>query len=348
MVLVPQAVSMQFGPYLTARRLFIAVGWPVEAATNWSVFGSVLDVMQGANPALDQPIPFPPGQDVEVILTAGVDVPAADSAVSSPSVEPDPTAESRPSETTTTPQGALKGLDDILAVAESIAQPAPSAAPTARATPAAIPPQHVAPPVAYPTMPVPAPQMMPGTASPAMSTNGMGAMPAPQDAAAGPAADRVFASIEADWRAIEQLERQLAALTKQLNGQASKLQSLNRDLAPQERLVADSNDVKEWNDVRRMLRDAAANISKQVRAFDIGTVSAAGNRNRFQEIFTQYVQTRTPFDGMQQTAHEFEQHRKVCQSLMTKSGSALTGAQRDAEGKARTVLGRIRAKQRKK
>lgn len=274
-VLVPHAVSAQFGPYLTARRLFAAIGWPLDAAASWAVFGTVLDVMQGTNPALDQPIPFPPGQDMEIVLNSA------------------------------------RGSHQADNVAVGSQQPL-------------------------------------GSAPPAIPAVEAGTIPNAQTAVAGPAADRVFASIEADWRAIEQLERQLAALTKQLNGQASKLQSLNRDLAPQERLAADSNDVKEWNDVRRMLRDAAANISKQVRAFDTGTVSAAGNRNRFQEIFTQYVQTRTPFDGMQQTAHEFEQHRKVCQSLMTKSGSALTGAQRDAEGKARTVLGRIRAKQRKK
>ena len=49
--------------------------------------------------------------------------------------------------------------------------------------------------------------------------------------------ERILAAIEADWKAIEQVERQLASVTKQLSGQAAKLQSLNRDLNTNERMA---------------------------------------------------------------------------------------------------------------
>lgn len=158
--------------------------------------------------------------------------------------------------------------------------------------------------------------------------------------------DRLYAAMEADWHAIEKLERQLAAVTKQLNGLAGKLQSLNRDLSPHERLAADNNDVKDWSEARRFLRDAASQISKQVRAFDIGTVSSAGNRNRFSDIYENHVKTRKPFDGMHAVAAEFEAHRKTCQNLLQQSSAALSAAQRDGEGRARSVLSRISAKAR--
>lgn len=265
---------------------------------------------------------------------------------------------------------AVMGLDEILAAAEPVdavdEPPSPSQnAPAATAAPTPVAGQPTPPfgglPGNGPVIPQPMPPggyMPPQVAAVPMTAAPMAAVPpavgqpglpvatAPisSNGPPDPNAERIFASIEADWRAIEQLERQLASVTKQLNSQAAKLQSLNRDLSTHERMAADSNDIKDWNDVRRMLRDGAANISKQVRAFDIGTVSAAGNRNRFQEIFENHVKPKVPFDNMVGVAQEFEAHRKVCQNLLTQSASALSGAQRDAEGRARSTLSRISSK----
>lgn len=348
---VPAAMFAQFGMYLTARRVIAATGLPIEAVASWSLMGTTLETQGGTNPILDQPLPPLQGVEHEVIVT-----PHAGAIVG----EPGPASGAAPAAAgaaSTKPDDpmALEGVDDILAAATPIEQaaqepqavpPMAAPAPMAAPIPAAAPAPTAAPVAAY----APQPQQVVGgmptpSVPPAVADSGM---PAASGGAVDAIAERVFASITADWRAIEQLERQLASVTKQLNGQASKLQSLNKDLGPQERLAADSNDIKAWTDVRRMLRDAAALISKQVRAFDIGTVSAAGNRNRFSDIFDNYVQKRIPFDHMVETANEFEQHRKICQNLLTQSSAALSGTQRDAEGKARALLAKIAAKARAK
>lgn len=169
-----------------------------------------------------------------------------------------------------------------------------------------------------------------------------------REAAADPDAARTLTAMEADWNAIQQLERQLNAVTKQLNAMQGKLQTLNRDLNPVERVAADSNDVKDWNDVRRFLRDRSAEVSRQIRAFDIGTVSAAGDRRRLEDIVEQYVRTKRPFPQMAAAAQQFEAHRKTCQTLLSQSSNALSKANSEGEAKARVVLQRIAKKARDK
>jgi hypothetical protein len=173
-----------------------------------------------------------------------------------------------------------------------------------------------------------------------------GAMPAPAAAVlmgAAPSANLVEA-IDTNWQAVLQIERQLEAARKQLGAMQGRLQSLNRDLGPEERRFADNADKKDWQDVRRWLRDAAAHVSRFIRDHDIGAVSGAGRRNRLEELHQQIVGMRQPTPGLEGIALEFEQHRKTAQSLLTQMQSVQSSASRDAEQRAQQVLGRIASK----
>lgn len=162
-----------------------------------------------------------------------------------------------------------------------------------------------------------------------------------------PAGERALAAFEADWQSLLTLETQLASARKQLGALQGQLQSLNRDLSPDERLAADNQDTKDWQDARRWLREALANVSRWIRDHDIGMVSAAGNRNRFEQIYQQYIVPRQSFPGLAIACQEFEQHRKTAQHLLTQMQSAHQNASRDGVNRARQVLGRIAAKVRK-
>jgi len=191
-----------------------------------------------------------------------------------------------------------------------------------------------------PGMPAFAPQGMMPVAAPS---------PGPARAAGlthGSAGEALYAAIEADWNAIRILEAQLVGLRKQLNSQLTKLTSLNRDLAPEERLAADNQDTRDWQDARRWLRDGVSVLSRVVKAFDIGTTSSAGNRNQFEDLIDRVVTPRRPMEGLAAIQQQFESHRKTVQSLQTEMQSALNGPGRDGEMKANSVLSRIRSKMR--
>jgi hypothetical protein len=153
--------------------------------------------------------------------------------------------------------------------------------------------------------------------------------------------------MDADWVAIEQMEVQLGQLRKQLNTIQGRLQSLNRDFTPEERAAADSNDLKDWQDARRFLRDSSGIVSRFIREHDIGATSAAGQRNRYEEIHTNFVVPRRSFDGVVAAQHEFEIYRKQVQSLVTKMQAALSQAGQNGEQRAQQVLARVAAKARK-
>jgi hypothetical protein len=159
--------------------------------------------------------------------------------------------------------------------------------------------------------------------------------------------ERMLQAFEADWYALLTLETQLAAARKQLGALQGQLQSLNRDLSPDERLAADNQDNKDWQDARRWLRDALASVSRWIRDHDIGMVSAAGNRNRFEQIYQQHVVPRQSFPGLASACQEFDQHRKTAQHLLIQMQSAHQNSSRDGVTRARQVLGRIDAKVRK-
>ncbi|WP_437206231.1 hypothetical protein [Planctomicrobium sp. SH664] len=158
---------------------------------------------------------------------------------------------------------------------------------------------------------------------------------------------RMLAAIDADWKATLLLESQLTAARKQLSNAQGRLQSMSRELTTEEAMAADSLDKKDWQDARRFLRDAAAHVSRYIREFDIGFTSAAGQRNRFEEIYREQIVPQKPFAGLAAAAQEFETYRKINQSLLGKIQTVLSNAGRDGEMRAQQVLSRIAAKIRK-
>ncbi|MFG0335835.1 MAG: hypothetical protein ACF8TS_20945 [Maioricimonas sp. JB049] len=169
--------------------------------------------------------------------------------------------------------------------------------------------------------------------------------------ASGGVATAEFAQLcdefEADWLALIQIERQLESVRKQLGTIQGQLQSLNRDLNADEALHADNQDKRDWQDARRWLRDSMAHVSRYIRDHDIGVVSAAGQRNRFEDVYKQFVEPRVPFEGLAAIHREFVQHRKTALTLLSQMQSTHSNASREGIGRARQVLARIAAKVRK-
>lgn len=166
----------------------------------------------------------------------------------------------------------------------------------------------------------------------------------------GPAGnpEQLLHALHTDWHSILLLETNLSTMRKQLNAVQGRLQSLNRDLSPDERLAADSLDVKDWQDARRWLRDAMSHVSRCSRDYDIGVTSAAGQRNRFEQIYNEIVVPRRPVPELAALQREFETYRKLVQNLVAKIQTTLASAGRDGEQRAQQILNRINAKRRRK
>lgn len=165
----------------------------------------------------------------------------------------------------------------------------------------------------------------------------------PSDAIVGETSS-IYDAIEADWLAVLQMETQLSLVRKQLGGLQGRLQSLNRDLTPEERVQSDNNDKRDWQDVRRWLREALSHVARHIRDHDIGSTSAAGNRNRFEQMYEEIIKPRRPVEGLSSIMKEFEAHRKTLQSLLIQMQTAHSNAARDGEQRAQQVLTRIAAK----
>jgi len=161
------------------------------------------------------------------------------------------------------------------------------------------------------------------------------------------AAEGMLSAMDADWNAILQMEAQLAQLRKQLNTAQGRLQAMNRDFTPDERQAADSNDVKNWQDARRFLRDAAGHTSRYIREHDVGVTSAAGQRNRFEDLYKTRIAPRQAFEGMATVQHELEAYRKQVQAFLAKMQTALSNAGTNGEQRAQQVLSRVSAKMRR-
>ncbi len=170
--------------------------------------------------------------------------------------------------------------------------------------------------------------------------------PATAPAAAAEEEDRsqVFARIDADWKAILQMEKQATGLRKQLSGMLNRLDSLNRDLSPEEGSHATRQDKKDWRDARRWLRDAATQLSRYIKEHDVGETSAAGRRKWFEQTYRQFVVPRRQFDGMLQAQREYENYRKMVQVFLKNMNTAYSNAARDGERRARQVLNKIAAR----
>src|ERR1700722_7030457 len=107
---------------------------------------------------------------------------------------------------------------------------------------------------------------------------------------------KVFDEMEADWYAVLLLEKQLLLARKQLTNALGRLAALDRDLSPEERLHGDRQDKSDWQEVRRLLKDAATKLSRYVKEHDVGETSAAGKKDWYSEIYQKFVVPRQPFD----------------------------------------------------
>jgi hypothetical protein len=150
--------------------------------------------------------------------------------------------------------------------------------------------------------------------------------------------------MEADWNSSQQLEQQLASAAKQLNATLLRINSLNRDMSPEESRSSDSQDKRDWQEARRWLRDVSSRVSRFIKDHMVGMTSDVGKRSSYESIYQQYVVPRRQFDGLTQSAREFESYRKTLQSLLNNMTTANTSAVQDGERRAQQVLTRVSAK----
>jgi hypothetical protein len=162
-------------------------------------------------------------------------------------------------------------------------------------------------------------------------------------AASGPAG-QTYTRIENDWNAVLQIEANLALLRKQAAATLARINTLNRDLSPDERQFGDRKDKSDWQVARRWLRDVASRLSRCIKDHDMGHTSAAGKRNQFDQTYQQFVAPRIPFDGMDRVQRDFEQYRKSMQTLLNNMQAANVQAGQDGERRAQEILNRLAAK----
>jgi hypothetical protein len=154
----------------------------------------------------------------------------------------------------------------------------------------------------------------------------------------------LYDRIETDWAATREIEKDLTRLRKSLVDMMARLKTLNRDLTPPERLYSTIQDKKDWTDARRWLRDSSSRCWRCIKDHDIGDTSSAGQRKWFEETYQQFVIPRRPHDNLQQAQWDFENYRKLVQTLHNAMSNALSMAAIDGERRAQTVLARIAAK----
>ena len=157
---------------------------------------------------------------------------------------------------------------------------------------------------------------------------------------------RLIEAIDSHWGAILQMETRIASIRKELGGNISRLNSLNRDLNSDERRTCDSKDLQAWTDARRWLRDSISSLSRSVKEIDTGITSGAGQRHKFDEIYRKYVIPKTSFAGLALSVNEFESYRKTMQNVLSAAQASIAKSGREAESRANAVLTRISAKMR--
>ena len=157
-------------------------------------------------------------------------------------------------------------------------------------------------------------------------------------------AAELYERIGTDWNSCLQLEKELDSMRKQLSAMAGKLNSLNRDLTPEETLHAARQDQDDWKDARRWLRDAAGKLSRFIKECDVGDTVYVGKKKWFIQIYQQVIIPRAPHPGLEQIRQEFEAHRKTLQTLVNNMRATHSSAGQDGERRAQQVLSRIAAK----
>ena len=162
-------------------------------------------------------------------------------------------------------------------------------------------------------------------------------------APSGPAA-QLFTRAENDWNAILQIEANLTLLRKQVSAMQARINTLNRDLSPDERQYGDRKDKSDWQIARRWLRDVATRLSRCIKDHDMGHTSAAGKRNQVEQTYQQFIAPRIPFEGLERVQREFEQYRKSMQTLLNNMQAANVQASQDGERRAQEILNRLATK----
>lgn len=167
-----------------------------------------------------------------------------------------------------------------------------------------------------------------------------------QTVAASPEIDKLLHRIASEWQSSITLERQLAALRKKVVGLLSKLNSMDKELSPEERLHADNNDIKDWQEARRWLKDVSNKAHRYVKEHDIGLTSMAGRRGAFAETYKTVIEPKRPVAGLDGILRDFDSYRKSLQTLLNHMNNAYTTASHEGERRAQRVLAKIRAKAR--
>jgi len=168
------------------------------------------------------------------------------------------------------------------------------------------------------------------------------------DLAAGENPGPHFEMIEFFWTNILYLESDVRRARTQLEHSISKLNGLNRDLSPEEANSADTVDRQQWQDARRWLREAISSLTRSTKEIDVGLLSAAGQRNRFLDIYEKFVKSRTPFPGIKQAVVDFEMHQKAARNVLQAAQAAINKGTSDGERRATLILQRIAQKVREK
>jgi len=155
---------------------------------------------------------------------------------------------------------------------------------------------------------------------------------------------QIFENIDSDWNTSLRIEKQLLLVRKQLAAVLGRLGALDRDLSPDERLHGDRQDKSDWQEVRRLLKDARTHISRYIKEHDTGETSTAGKRHWLEQTYQQCVVPRQPIEGMERLQRDFESQRKRLQTLLGSMSMLLTGSAQEAERRAQQVLGRLAAR----
>jgi hypothetical protein len=153
-----------------------------------------------------------------------------------------------------------------------------------------------------------------------------------------------YEHVEQDWRTCRETEKDLARLRQQLLDAMGRLKALNRDLTGPERVHSNTQEKKDWQQARRMLRDCSNRLWKCIKAHDIGYTSSAGQRRWFEETFEKYIAPRRHFEGFQDADRAFGGYRKAVTTLHLDMSNALSIAQLDGERRALQVLAKIAEK----
>jgi hypothetical protein len=169
-------------------------------------------------------------------------------------------------------------------------------------------------------------------------------MPPPTDMIQGPDTETLFDTIESDWTSTVKMERQMLLVRKQLSAMMIRLNALNRDLSPDERMYGDRQDKSDWQEARRWLRESATRLSRCIKQHDVGETSMAGKRDWFEEIIEHVIAPKRPIENLPQIQREFEANRKRYQSLLNTMMASLAEASQEGERRATTILSRFAAK----